>query len=81
MSRGKWTWARSQDEPMVRVQPSDKSVVPEGIAKLAYEEYCRQFWKSQSFEEIQERGGFHTFELIALLADHIEYLKESNANH
>ena len=45
----------------------------EEILKLAHEEYARHH--RQSFERIQQRGGFSVLEVVALLADHVEHLK------
>lgn len=57
------------------VQPAIIRGLPESILLLAHEEYAAQ-GHSQSFERIQERGGFGVMEVIALLADHLERLKQ-----
>ncbi len=48
--------------------------IDEEILKLAHEEYKAQN-HTQTFEQIQARGGFGVFEIITLLADHVERLK------
>lgn len=55
-----------------RVCGSTRPTIPEGVARLAYEEYAHNYGTSQSFERLHERGGFGTDELIGLLADPIE---------
>lgn len=47
--------------------------MPEEILRLAHEEYARRH--TQSFERIQERGGFSTGEVVLLLADYVDRLK------
>jgi len=42
--------------------------------RLAHAEYERQF-DGQSYERMQERGGFSLLEVVRLLADHVERLK------
>ncbi|QDV49555.1 hypothetical protein Enr17x_15750 [Gimesia fumaroli] len=51
--------------------------MPESILRLAHEEYAAQ-GHSQSFERIQERGGFGVMEVAALLADRVQRLEASN---
>ena len=60
--------------PQCRVQKETVSEISEDIVRLAYAEYHKQH-PAQSFERIQERGGFGVHEVIRLLADHIERLK------
>lgn len=55
-----------------RVKRDEPFTIPEGIARLAYEEYAHRFGTDQSFERLHERGGFGTVECLALLADLIE---------
>lgn len=45
----------------------------EDVLRLAHEEYAQRH--DQSFERVQERGGFSLLEVVALLADHVERLK------
>lgn len=52
--------------------------IPDSILKLAYEEYHRQHRNGQSFERIQERGGFSLLEIVSLLADKIERMDWDN---
>ena len=42
--------------------------LPEPILRRAHEEYVSQY-PGQSFDRIQERGGFGVLELVGLLAD------------
>jgi len=49
--------------------------LPMGILRLAHEEYSAQ-GHVQSLKRIQERGGFGVLEVIYLLADHVNRLKE-----
>ncbi len=42
--------------------------LPEAILRRAHEEYTKQH-HGQSYERIQERGGFGLMEIIGLLAD------------
>jgi hypothetical protein len=46
----------------------ERPTLPEGILRLAHAEYAKQH-PGQSFERIQERGGFGVTEVVALLAD------------
>lgn len=50
----------------------ENSGIPEPIARLVYEEYSAHYGTTQSFDRIQERGGFGVTEVIAALADIIE---------
>jgi hypothetical protein len=49
-------------------RPHERPTLPEGILRLAHAEYAKQHHR-QSFERIQERGGFGITEVVALLAD------------
>lgn len=66
-----------QVEPMFeqRIGRPKPVYLPESILRLAHEEYS--MYHNQSFERIQERGGFGVMEVITLLADHINRLKEN----
>lgn len=78
--RGEWLGKMRSDPQQVPMQREDRSkrcTVPEGVARLAYEEYSYQYGTGQSFERLHERGGFGEYELIALLADLIERERES----
>jgi len=61
------------------VQAEDHKTLPVPILRLAYEEYVRQYGKRQSFEQIQDRRGFGIGEVISLLADYVERLKEEQS--
>lgn len=63
-------------QPQVPVQwrrQDIRQTIPEGIARLAHEEYARHH--AQSFERLHERGGFGIGELLLLLADNVNYWK------
>ncbi len=47
--------------------------LPEHVLRLAHAEYTRRF-PGQDFERIQERHGFGLFEVVGLLADHLDHL-------
>lgn len=49
--------------------------VPEKYARSAYVEYCDQGHGGQSFERVQERGGFGVFEIMLLLCERIQRLE------
>ena len=51
--------------------------LPESILRLAWEEYHRQH-PGQSFERIQQRGGFWISEVTSLLADYVERLEAAS---
>ena len=56
----------------------DRSIrikIAEPILRLAQEEYDRQH-PGQPYERMQEHGGLSILEIIALLADHVNRLKE-----
>ncbi len=58
------------DIPMGIVQSQDSRFsiqLPEAILRRAHEEYAKHH--DQTFERIQERGGFGLTEIIELLAD------------
>lgn len=56
--------------PVLSQAPHNKKrLLDERIARLAYEEYERQYGNSQSFERLHQRGGFSVGEVITLLAD------------
>ena len=58
------------DGPMGVVQSQDSRyslTLPEAILRRAHEEYAKHH--NQTFERIQERGGFGLTEVIGLLAD------------
>ena len=58
------------DIPMGIVQSQDSrfsTQLPEAILRRAHEEYAKHH--DQTFERIQERGGFGLIEVIGLLAD------------
>lgn len=50
-----------------------RATIPEEIARIAHVEYARRH--SQTFERLQERGGFSVAEVIMLLADTITRLE------
>ena len=58
-----------------QVQRSQRLTVPERIARAAYAEYSDQCGTRQSFEQLHDRGGFGTLELMDLLVDRIERLE------
>lgn len=81
--RNNWLTRYSTVKPRVPLQVKiwrgEQPTVPEGIARLAYEEYSRRFGTDQPFERIHERGGFGHNEIIALLADRLElYMEQTN---
>jgi hypothetical protein len=55
----------------VPVQMEQDAVLPEGIARLAYEEYAHSNG-DQSYERLHERCGFGWAEVAYLLADALE---------
>ncbi len=62
--------------PTVPLQPvAGRCVVPEPIARMAYDEYARHYGTDQSFEHLHERGGFGTIELMHLLCERIVFLE------
>lgn len=50
------------------------------IAMEAYKEYDAQGFGSQSFARLHERGGFSSWEIMALLCDRIERLEKGTEN-
>jgi hypothetical protein len=62
---------------MQRSDGERRGTIPEGIARLAYEQYSFLYGTSQSFERMNERGGFGTLEIIGLLADLVERERSS----
>ena len=57
------------------VRSGVKTTVPEWIARMAYEEYARQYGTSQSFNELHQRGGFGIQELMVLLCESIQHAR------
>lgn len=57
------------------IQTRRRSTIPEGIARLAYDEYAARYGTDQSFERLHERGGFGVLEIVTLLADRVERLQ------
>ena len=51
--------------------------VPLEVAQEAYKEYAAQFGTSQSFERLNERGGFGDTELSILLFHRIKRLEKA----
>lgn len=67
-----WLMRMASSTPRVPLQEGHGGTIPEGVARLAYEQYAHRFGTSQSFERLHERGGFGTLEIIGLLADLVE---------
>lgn len=59
------------------VQSSNMTTqLPEAILRRAHEEYAKQH-PGQTYERIQERGGFGLTEIISLLADALDIKEET----
>lgn len=71
---GKWNC-----ETVPCQRPSEPGRIPRVWAEEAYKEYTAQFGTSQSFERLNERGGFSADELIMLLFEIIKRLDQSKA--
>ncbi len=55
--------------------PGEITQLPEEILRRAHEEYAKHH--TQSYERIQERGGFGLTEVIGLLADALDITKDT----
>ena len=77
MSELKWYGhIYDHDGPMGIVQSRGEPIrLPEAILRRAHEEYANQH-RTQTYERIQERGGFGLTEIIGLLADALGITEE-----
>ena len=71
--KSKWytIWPKENGNIYGRIQSEKFNVLPIEILRMAYDEYAAQGHGGQSFERIQERGGFSAREVISLLADSV----------
>ena len=68
------SYAGVQTEDRCVVQGCSVTTIPLSIAEIAHDEYSAQGHK-QPLDRINERGGFGIYEVITLLADHVNRLK------
>lgn len=59
-------------------KPSQPGHIPLKIAEEAYKEYAAQYGTQQSFERLNERGGFSTDEIAILLCERCRRLSRES---